>query len=169
MAILAVLKEPDARLRQVSKPVDQVSDEIRSFLNDMVETMHAEDGIGLAAPQVNCHKRLIVVQIGDDEPILKMINPEISHKSAETYHVNEGCLSVPEEHIEVKRPQSISVSYLDELGQKQTLNAEDLLSICIQHEIDHLDGKLMIDYLSPLKKAVALKRLRKIKNENYLI
>lgn len=169
MKKLQVLKEPDPKLRQVSKPVELITDEIRTFLDDMVYTMHEEEGIGLAAPQVGVLKRIIVIQLDEEEPAYKMINPEIIHKNTETCSYNEGCLSVPEERVEIKRPSTIQVNYLDENGNKKTLEAHDLFAVCIQHEIDHLNGVLLIDYLSPLKKAVALKRLRKLKNNHDLL
>lgn len=171
MAILQVLKEPDARLRKVSKPVTEITPDIKKLLSDMVETMKHEDGIGLAAPQINIQKRIIVLQISttdeneqEQEGVLyKMINPIITKKSEDLWGIEEGCLSVPNERVKIDRPYAITVEYIDENNQTQILEAEGILSICIQHEIDHLDGKLVIDYLSTLKKNVALKRLEKHK------
>ena len=170
MAVLEVLHEPDERLRKVSKPVEKVTKEIKDFIENMVDTMHHEDGIGLAAPQVNVRKRIIVVECPvfredsrENLPIYKMINPVITKRSDEHCGIEERCLSVPGEGVSIDRSYAITVNYLDENEEEKVLEAENILSICIQHEIDHLDGKLILDYLSPLKKTVALKRLKKIK------
>jgi peptide deformylase len=172
MAVLPVLHEPDKRLRIISKPVEAVTPEIVSFLQDLVDTMHQQQGIGLAAPQVNVHKRIIVLQaptsLDDDRdnlPLYKMINPVIVQRSDEKCSIEEYCLSVPGEGVEIERSYRITVEYLDEQGIRQSLAAENILSICLQHEIDHLNGRLIIDSLSPLKKKVALKRLIKRKQD----
>ncbi|MBP9752456.1 MAG: peptide deformylase [Proteobacteria bacterium] len=176
MSLLTVLTEPDPRLHKVSKPVESVTDELRIFLNDMVETMEYEKGIGLAAPQVGVLKRIIVIHCPLYDPFIdkersdsewvhyKMVNPVILKKSDDKFNYEEACLSVPGEGIKIERPRFITVQYLDENGVQQTLEANGLLSICIQHEIDHLDGKLITDFLSSFKKQVALKRLIKRKN-----
>lgn len=169
MAVLHVLTEPDPRLRKISKPVDVITPDLFKFIEDMVDTVRAEEGCGLAAPQVNVQKRIIVVEYQtedstDDNPeyiLYKMINPEIIERSKEYVCIKEGCLSVPGERIDVERHESITVRYLNEYGKGKTLHAAGLPSIIIQHEIDHLDGKLIVDYLSPLKKDVVLKRLKK--------
>jgi peptide deformylase len=172
MAVLTVLHEPDKRLRKISKPVDIITPEIISFIQDMVDTMYEQEGIGLAAPQVNVHKRIIVLQaptsLEDNReklPLYKMINPVIVQRSIEMCGIEEYCLSVPGEGVEIERSYRITVEYMDEKGIAQRLEAENILSICIQHEIDHLDGRLIIDSLSPLKKKVALKRLTKRKQD----
>ncbi len=166
MTVLDVLIEPDKRLHKISKPVEKVTDEIRSFLNDMVETMRVQEGAGLAAPQVNRQQRIIVVELPltpkvEENTVLKMINPEIIKWGERHCSFKEGCLSVPGERVEVDRIADITVKYLDEFGEPKTLEASEILSVCIQHEIDHLDGKLVLDYLSPFKRKVALTRLRK--------
>ena len=172
MAVLSVLHEPDKRLRKVSKPVDIITSDVISFIQDMVDTMYDQEGIGLAAPQVNMHKRIIVLQaptfledVRENLPLYKMINPVIVQRSDEVCAIEEYCLSVPGEGVEIQRSYRITVEYIDENGAAQSLEAENILSICIQHEIDHLDGKLIIDSLSPLKKKVALKRLTKRKQD----
>lgn len=169
MAVLHVLTEPDPRLRKISKPVESITLELFRFIDDMVDTMRAEEGCGLAAPQVNLQRRIIVVEYQietstDDNPeyiLYKMINPEIMERSEEYICNKEGCLSVPGERVDVERHERITVRYLNEYGEEKTLHATGLPSIIIQHEIDHLDGKLIVDYLSPLKKDVVLKRLKK--------
>ncbi len=162
MAKLTVLTVPDARLRIKAKPVFVVDDMIKSVLNDMVETMHAEDGIGLAAPQVGISLRLVVISL-DGETIYKMVNPEITWRSNEERTCNEGCLSVPEQNAEIKRPKAIKMTYLDENGVKQSIESDDLLATCIQHEIDHLNGKLYIDYLSSLKRQLYINKVKRLK------
>ncbi len=166
MTVLDVLIAPDKRLQKVSRPVDNITDEIRTFLDDMVETMRAQDGVGLAAPQVNRQQRIIVMELPltpdvEDNTLFKMINPEIIKKSDRHCAFKEGCLSVPGERVEVDRIADITVKYLDEFGAQKTLEASEILAVCIQHEIDHLDGKLLLDYLSPFKKKVTLTRLKK--------
>lgn len=168
MPILPILTEPDPRLRKVSTPVTEVTSEIKRLLNDMVETMHDAEGVGLAAPQVNVQRRIIVVEcpLNQEEKsrtLYKMINPVITYKSDELSSHEEACLSVPNEQVLVERFSAIKLNYMDENGKDQTLEATEFLAICVQHEIDHLDGKLIVDSLSKLKKQVALKRLRKLK------
>ncbi|USO01823.1 MAG: peptide deformylase [Alphaproteobacteria bacterium] len=169
MARLQVLTLPDDRLRLVATPVVAVNGAVRKQLDDMLETMYADNGVGLAATQVNIHKRMIVIDLREDLPqaassgVYKMINPEIIWSSPETTTNNEGCLSVPEYRVKVTRSACIRLHYLDENGDPQNIKAEGMLAVCIQHEIDHLNGKLCIDYLSPLKQKMALKRLAKLK------
>ncbi len=157
MAKLNILRFPDARLRTKAKPVEKVTDETRQFLDDMLETMYDAPGIGLASTQVNVHKQIVVVDVSEDkdEPYC-FINPIITHAEGEEV-CEEGCLSVPEFYAEVTRAEEITVVALDRDGKEFTLDADGMLAICIQHELDHLKGKLFVDYLSPLKQ----KRLRK--------
>lgn len=170
--ILTVLTEPDPRLRKKSKEVESLSPEILQLMNDMVDTMIHEEGVGLAAPQVNVRKRIVVIQHSEDEDdenapltLYKMINPRILERSEDEFiSYKEGCLSVPGERVPIDRYARIKVEYWDESFQRKELIAEDILSVCIQHEIDHLDGKLIVDFLSPLKKEVVLKRLKKHKD-----
>ena len=157
MALLNIIRFPDARLRTIATPVSDISEDIRNLLDDMLETMYAAPGIGLAATQVNIHKQIVVIDISEEknQPYF-FINPVITKKDGEETS-EEGCLSVPEYYAEVKRADTVTVEALDKNGEKFTLEAEGLLAVCIQHELDHLKGKLFIDYLSPLKQ----KRLRK--------
>ena len=161
MAILDVLSFPDERLRTVAKPVDNVDDEIKQLVADMFETMKDEKGIGLAATQVDRHVRVVVMDVSEeqDEPRV-FINPEITRKEGETIS-EEGCLSVPGNYAKVERAEAITVKALDENGDAFELEAEGLLAICIQHELDHLKGTLFIDYLSPLKRQRIRKKLEK--------
>ena len=175
--LLTVLVEPDSRLRQVAKPVDRVDDVVRRLMGDMLKTMYSNDGIGLAAIQVGIAKRVVVMDVpvtdaneqdrgeGGASKVLKMANPELTYTSKELVSGDEGCLSVPGQKASITRHKSICVRYLDEYHQQQELEAEGLLSICIQHEIDHLDGKLFIDYLSSLKRSYILKKLHSRKKE----
>ena len=157
MACLPILEYPDPRLRLRADPVAEVDDETRTLVADMLETMYAAPGIGLAATQVNVHKRILVLDISEkrDEPYC-LINPEILSKEGEVNY-EEGCLSVPGVFEAVSRSERISVRALDENGEMQEIDAEGLLAICIQHEADHLEGKLFVDFLSRLKRD----RLRK--------
>jgi peptide deformylase len=161
MAILDILHFPDPRLRNKAKPVAEVNDEIRRLIDDMLETMYAAPGIGLASIQVNVPKRVIVVDITEDrsEP-LALINPEILSKDG-IEEMDEGCLSVPGVYETVQRADSIRVRYLDRDGNTVERDADGLLAVCIQHEIDHLDGKLFVDYLSSLKRQRIRKKLEK--------
>ena len=157
MAKLNILRFPDARLRTKAKPVAKVTDKTRKFLDDMLETMYDAPGIGLAATQVNVHKQIVVIDVSEekDEPYC-FINPVIIRSEGEEI-CEEGCLSVPEYYAEVERAETITVVALDRDGKEFKLDADGLLAVCIQHELDHLKGKLFVDYLSPLKQ----KRLRK--------
>ena len=161
MAILEVLRFPDERLRTIAKPIDTVDKQIKSLIDNMFATMRDENGIGLAATQVNEHKRLVVMDISEkqDEPRV-FINPEITHMEGTTIS-EEGCLSVPNNYAQIDRAEKIIVTALDENGEKFTLDADGLLAICIQHELDHLVGKLFVDYLSPLKRQRIRSKLEK--------
>jgi len=168
MTIRKILTEPDPILRQKSQPVDKVDDEIRKLMDDMLETMYNAPGIGLAAIQVGVPKRIIVLDISKDpekkEPMY-FVNPEVVLASKNDLTYEEGCLSVPGQFAEVDRPDSCIVKYLDYSGNYKELKAEGLLATCIQHEIDHLEGILFIDYLSKLKKSMIVKKLSKQKKE----
>ena len=161
MAILDVLSFPDERLRTVAKPVEEVNDEIKQLVSDMFETMKDENGIGLAATQVNRHVQVVVLDVSEDQNEPRVfINPEIIRKDGSTIS-EEGCLSVPGNYAKVERAEAITVKALDQNGESFELDAEGLLAICIQHELDHLKGKLFIDYLSPLKRQRIRKKLEK--------
>ena len=164
MAKKQILTIPDPILRQVSKPVTLVNTEVKNLMNDMLETMYAAPGIGLAAVQVGVLKRIIVIDLskdGEKKDPLFIINPEITFKSDELISYEEGCLSIPNQFAEVKRPSSCKVNFLDYDGKKKEINADGLLATCIQHEIDHLNGVLFIDHLSKLKKDLILKKTKK--------
>ena len=161
MALLPVLKYPDPRLHKAATKVERVDEEVRRLISDMAETMYTAPGIGLAATQVDVHRRIIVIDISDTRDELRtFINPEILEKSGEA-EWEEGCLSVPGIYEKVQRAQKVRVRALDARGEPYTLEAEDLLAVCIQHEIDHLDGKIFIERLSRLKQQRILSRLKK--------
>lgn len=161
MAILEVLRFPDERLRTVAKQVDTVDKEITTLVEDMFDTMREENGIGLAASQVNVHKRVVVMDVSEEqnEPLV-FINPEITHREGKTIS-EEGCLSVPNNFAKVERAEKITVTALDKSGKQFSLDADGLLAICIQHELDHLMGKLFVDYLSVLKRQRIKTKLEK--------
>lgn len=161
MAILKILEFPDPRLRTKAAPIAVVDDGLRALIADMFETMYAAPGIGLAATQVDVHRRLLVADVSSDksEPHA-LINPEILEKDGVMVS-DEGCLSVPGYYEEVERAQHIRVRYLDQQGEPQEMEAEDLLAVCIQHEMDHLEGKLFVDYLSEAKRQRIRKKLLK--------
>lgn len=165
MAILDILVYPDPRLRTVAKPVKTVDGRIQTLIKDMIETMHDANGIGLAATQVDVHEQVIVMQIQEDkdEPRV-LINPTIIEKDGETVY-DEGCLSVPEYYAPVKRAETIKITALDEQGEIYELEADGLLAICIQHEMDHLQGKVFVDYLSRLKQDRVRKKLAKLSRD----
>jgi peptide deformylase len=168
MALLPILTAPDPKLKKISKPVDKVDGEIRKLMDDMLETMYAAPGIGLAAPQVGVLKRVLVIDIdreGEKTGPLKMANPEIVDVSDEDATYEEGCLSVPEHYAEVERPAKVTVRYLDHDNEVRTIKAEGLLATCIQHEMDHLDGILFIDRISALKRNIILRKLVKARKE----
>jgi peptide deformylase len=172
MSILPIVTAPDNRLKQKSLPVELITKETQKFMDDMVGTMYHEDGSGLAAVQVGALKRILVIDIKDHDDVprpanfypLFIVNPEIIEKSAELVTAKEGCISLPEQRFEITRPESIKIKFLDYHNNLQELAANDWLARVIQHEYDHLEGKLMIDYLSSLKRDVALRKLRKLKN-----
>ncbi|WP_241627517.1 peptide deformylase [Rosenbergiella epipactidis] len=166
MSVLQVLHYPDERLRKVAKPVSQVTSDIKQIVDDMFETMYAEEGIGLAATQVDIHQRIIVIDVSEERnERLVLINPEILSKCGET-GIEEGCLSIPEQRALVPRAEKVSVRALNREGEQFELDADGLLAICIQHEIDHLEGKLFIDYLSPLKRQRIRQKLEKLARQN---
>ena len=161
MALLDILCFPDPRLRKKASPVSTVTDKTRQLAQDMLETMYAAPGVGLAAIQVNVQQRIVVIDISEDKSApLIFINPEIVNKEGEREH-EEGCLSVPEAYELVTRADTVRVKALDQHGKAFELDAEELLATCIQHEIDHLDGKLFVDYISNLKRQRIKKRLEK--------
>ena len=166
MAIKKILTEPNKILRQISKNVEKVTSDDQRLMDDMLETMYSANGIGLAAIQIGVPKRIIVIDIskGKKEPIF-FINPEIKNKDTAQSTYEEGCLSVPNQFAEINRPSTCQIKYLDYYGKEQILNAVGLLATCIQHEIDHLEGILFIDYLSKLKKTMIVKKLSKQKKE----
>ena len=164
MAIRDILVVPDPILKQVSKPVETVDDDLRALMDDMLETMYAAPGIGLAAIQVGVPKRVIVMDIArqDDPPAPRFfVNPEILWASEEIVPYEEGCLSVPEIYDEVERPARVKIRYIDYHGKQVEEDAEGLFAVCIQHEMDHLEGVLFIDYLSRLKREQAVKKVKK--------
>jgi peptide deformylase len=165
MTIRKILTEPDPFLRQKSKDVERVDDEIRSLMRDMLDTMYAAPGIGLAAIQVGVPKRIIVIDLSKEEEKkpLYFVNPKVILKSNNNATYEEGCLSVPGQFAEIDRPDQCHITYLDYNGKQQELKAEGLLATCIQHEIDHLEGVLFIDYLSKLKKSFIVKKLSRQK------
>jgi len=168
MAIRPILEAPDPRLKTVSNPVERVDDELRALMDDMLETMYAAPGIGLAAIQVGVPKRVIVMDLArDDEPPEPryFINPEILWTSDELVTREEGCLSVPELYDEVERPERCRVRFLDYEGEIRELDCEGMLATCIQHEMDHLEGVLFIDHFSKLKRSMMLKKLTKARRQ----
>tara|TARA_B100001248_G_scaffold218530_1_gene173956 strand:+ start:254 stop:778 length:525 start_codon:yes stop_codon:yes gene_type:complete len=163
-----IVIEPDPILRKESEPIEKVDNDLRKLLDDMLETMYAAPGIGLAAVQVGILKRLIVIDISKDKEKknpLFLINPEIVSKSKNTSIYEEGCLSLPGHFAEIERPAECQINFLDYNGKKKEISAKGLLSTCIQHELDHLNGILFIDYLSKLKKDMIIKKLVKHKKE----
>ena len=170
MAKLDILRYPDPRLHKLAKPVTVVDERIRQLVDDMHETMRAADGVGLAATQVDVHERVIVIDTSDARNELHvLINPEIIARSEEMVFGDEGCLSVPETYDKVRRHARVTVRALDREGRSRDLEAEGLLAVCIQHEIDHLEGKVFVEYLSPLKRnrirARMLKQARELQRE----
>ncbi len=161
MALLTILHYPDERLRTVAKPVEQIDDKLRAFINDMFETMYEAPGIGLAATQVNFHQRLVVIDVSEEknQPLV-LINPEIVEKQG-IEQTDEGCLSVPGIYEPVERAEWIKVRALDRNGEAFEMETDGLLAVCIQHELDHLEGKLFVDYLSVLKRQRIKKKLEK--------
>jgi peptide deformylase len=161
MAILDVLQFPDERLRTIAKPVDKIDTNIKQLIADMFETMRDEKGVGLAATQVDRHVRVVVMDVSEDQNEPRVfINPEITAKDG-TEISEEGCLSVPDNYAKVERAEKVTVKALNEHGEEFVLEADGLLAVCIQHELDHLVGKLFVDYLSPLKRQRIRKKLEK--------
>tara|TARA_B100000575_G_C22861675_1_gene503443 strand:+ start:220 stop:744 length:525 start_codon:yes stop_codon:yes gene_type:complete len=168
MPIKKIITIPNPILRKVSEPVKTVNKEIKKLLKDMLETMYEAPGIGLAAVQVGVLKRIIVIDISQKDEKKKplfIINPELTYKSDDLVSYEEGCLSIPNQFAEVKRPNKCNINYLDFEGNKKEIKAEGLLATCIQHEIDHLNGILFIDHLSKLKKDLIIKKAKKQKKE----
>lgn len=172
MAILPIVTAPDPRLKEKSLPVRVVTDDVRKFMDDMVKTMYHDPGVGLAAVQVGVQKRILVIDLQNNDDMereanfypLFIVDPEVVEKSRELVVATEGCLSLPEQRIDIARSESITIKFLDYHNNQRQLEANGWLARVIQHEMDHLDGKLLIDYLSGLKKDVALRRLKKLKN-----
>jgi len=162
MTILTVLRFPDPRLKTKASPVSEITEATTTIIDDMIATMYEEKGVGLAATQVDIHQRIVVIDVSEngDQPIV-LINPEIINKSEEFLINEEGCLSVPGTYAKVNRHTSCTVKALDRNGKEFTLDGEELLSICIQHELDHLNGNLFVDYLSPLKRQRIKAKLEK--------
>ncbi len=172
MAVKRILTEPNKVLRQVSKPVEKVGKEEQKLMEDMLETMYAANGIGLAAIQIGIPKRIIVMDLereNEKKNPLYFVNPIIKNKNSNKASYEEGCLSVPNQFAEIERPSTCDVEYLDFNGTKKILHAEGLLATCIQHEMDHLEGILFIDYLSKLKKSIIIKKLSKLKSNQIVI
>jgi peptide deformylase len=165
MAKLPLILVPDPTLRKRSAPVERVDDALRKLIDDLLETMYAAPGIGLAAIQVGVPRRLVVLDVSDQEKEgrnpLCLINPEIVRLGEETRLYEEGCLSIPDVRVDIERPSTVTVKYLDRDGKPHELFADGLLATAIQHEIDHLNGKLIIDFLSPLKRDILVRRLKK--------
>lgn len=162
MAILDILEFPDPRLRTTAAPVEQVDDALRRTIDDMFETMYAAPGIGLAATQVNIHRQVVVIDISEeqDQPLV-FINPQVTVLEGPDHEYDEGCLSVPGFYETVTRPENIRVNAIDRDGNAFEMSPEGLLAVCVQHELDHLKGKLFVDYISPLKRQRIRKKLEK--------
>jgi len=181
MTVLPLVIAPDPRLAVCSEPVEEVTDEIRKFMDDMVETMHACDGIGLAAVQVGVHKRILVMDLSESskryeeagekignvdlsKPIF-MVNPEVVDESEEENIYEEGCLSFPDQRALVTRPKIVKIKYLDYNGKEQIIECDELLSTCVQHEIDHLNGVVFIDHVSKMKRDMIMRKVKKVKKQ----
>ncbi len=169
MALLDILIHPDPRLKKVCPPVTEVTDDLRRLADDMLQTMYAAPGIGLAAPQVGVMTRLIVMDCVKEEGAeprpMALFNPEVTWASDETNTYEEGCLSIPDQYADVERPAEVRVRWLDREGKAQEEQFDGLWATCVQHEIDHLNGKLFIDYLKPLKRQLITRRMVKLKRE----
>ena len=169
MALLPIITAPDPRLKTVASRVDAVDDDIRRLMDDMLETMYAAPGVGLAAPQVGISQRVIVVEVartGDAPEPMQMANPEIIEASSERSTVEEGCLSLPEHFAEVKRPERVRIRYLDRENEIRERDMDGFLATCIQHEMDHLDGILFVDHISGLKRGMIMRKLTKLKKQD---
>lgn len=166
-----ILIHPDPRLKKICDPVPDVSDQIRTLAKDMLETMYHAPGIGLAAPQIGVNSRMLVMDcakreddLGKPEPMV-LINPEVTQASTDFEEYEEGCLSIPDIYAMVTRPTSVRVSFLNENGDPQERDFEGIWAVCVQHEIDHLNGKLFIDYLSPMRRSMITSKMKKLKRE----
>ncbi len=164
MAVLPIITLPDPVLRKISDPVERVDDAVVKLMDDMLETMYAAPGVGLAAPQVGVLRRVVVIDTAEDDeqpnPIV-MANPELIALGSETRVHEEGCLSIPDVRVEIERPSTVTVRYIDRHGKERELAADGLLATAIQHEIDHLDGQLIIDFLSRLKRDIIIRKFKK--------
>ena len=168
MAKRPIILLPDPVLRRVAEPVATVDAEVRQLADDMLETMYAAPGLGLAAPQVGISRRVVVIDVSekdDEKHPFVMINPEIVRRSEKLNIHEEGCLSIPDVRVEIERPAEVVVKFLDRDGQLKEVAADDLFATCIQHEIDHLDGKMLIDYMSRLKRDMVVRRFKKLARE----
>ena len=167
MAIRKIITEPNKLLREISLPVENVGKKEQQLMDDMLDTMYAANGIGLAAIQIGVPKNVVVIDLNKDKKKIPMffVNPKITSKSKSLTKYEEGCLSIPNLFAEIERPSECEIQYLDYFGKEKTLKANGLLATCIQHEVDHLKGILFIDYLSKLKKDMIIKRLKKKKKE----
>ncbi|MEQ9327232.1 MAG: peptide deformylase [Rhodospirillales bacterium] len=164
MALLPIITAPDPRLKVVCEPVETVTDDIRKLMDDMLETMYAAPGIGLAAPQVGVTRRVVVIDTAreDEKPSpMRLVNPEVVWASEETKIYDEGCLSVPEHYSEVERPDRVRLRYLDTDNRQVEIEVDGLTAVCVQHEIDHLDGILFVDHISRVKREMILRKLTK--------
>ena len=164
MALLQILQAPHPGLKRVAQPVAEVTDELRTLMDDMLETMYRAPGIGLAAPQVGVDRRVVVVDLAredNERSPLRLINPELIWVSDDNVAMEEGCLSLPDQFAEVKRPSAVRLRYLDEHGAQQEIEADGMLARCLQHEVDHLDGILFVDHLSTLRRNMILRKLDK--------
>ncbi len=162
MALLPILEFPDPRLRKVATPVSEVNDNIRTIIRDMTETMYDANGVGLAATQVNIHKRIVVIDVSEErDQLITLINPEFTLLDDTLHKYQEGCLSVPTFYEDVERAKNIKVTALNEQGEVFELQPDGLLAVCIQHEIDHLNGKLFVDYVSNIKRSRIRTKLEK--------
>ena len=169
MAILPIVTVPDPLLKKVSEPVEKVDDKLRAFLDDMLETMYDAPGIGLAAVRVGRLKRILVIDIApsDEDPDpMYFINPEIIWTSEEFNTYNEGCLSIPEQYADIERPAECKVKFIDYNGEEKEIHTDGLLATCIQHEMDHLNGVVFIDYLSKVKRGMYVRKVKKLVREN---
>jgi peptide deformylase len=172
MTVKTIIIEPNKLLRQISKPVEQVGKEEQKLMDDMLETMYEANGIGLAAIQVGIPQKIIVMDISKEEEKKEpryFVNPVIKNKNLIKNTHEEGCLSVPDQFAEIDRPSKCEVEYLDYNGEKQSLKADGILATCIQHEMDHLEGILFIDYLSKLKRSMIIKKLSKLKSNTTVL
>lgn len=166
MALLPILTYPDPRLHKKAKPVAVVDDRIRRIVSDMAETMYEAPGVGLAATQVDVHERIVVIDVSEDKSdLLVLINPEITWKSDDSRVYEEGCLSVPGVYDEVERASQITVQAVNEKGERYEFDADGLLAVCVQHELDHLEGKVFVEYLSNLKQTRIKTKMRKLERQ----